>query len=99
MNKNNDSIKLTGAFEVKVPIKSKPDDVKNESKTKNSDSLKISKISKKPSPIRMPNTSENTPEQSGEDQNKGIIIIQIEDENKDFMLIVQHHTTEHNVSQ
>lgn len=63
---------LTGAFEVKVPLKMKSDVIRSESKAKSTDeSLKISKMSQKPTPITVSNTSENNHEESFDNQAEG----------------------------
>ena len=50
----------SGAFEVKVPLKRKSTETKPVAKSEENEALKISKLSRKPSPIRMTSDSDDS---------------------------------------
>lgn len=56
-----------GAFEVKVSLKRKSTETKPVAKTDENEALKISKLSRKPSPIRIASDADSKNEESSQD--------------------------------
>jgi hypothetical protein len=58
---------FAGAFEVRVPLKRKSTETKPVAKDDENEALKVSKLSRKPSPIRMASDSDESKKELSQD--------------------------------